>query len=105
MPGLNAAKVTCCVRLEAPFTTTTNCEDVTLPSPEGTTTLICVLLSNRTCAGNPPNITTIWFPARLVPRSETIDPGTAGAAAKLAPLTTLETAGIEEVTPTAVTTN
>src|SRR5580692_3691741 len=105
MPGSNCATDTGWVRLEAPSTTTTNCEDVTLPSPVGTTTLICVSLPNRICPGKPPNVTPIFFPARSTPNSEAIDPGTAGPAAKDAPLTTLETVGRAGVVTAAVTTN
>src|SRR5580692_2575495 len=105
MPGSNCATETGWVRLDAPSTTTTNCDDVMLPSPLGTTTLICVSLPNRTCAGKPPNVTATFFPERSTPNSEAIDPGTAGPAAKDAPLTTLETVGTAEAVAGAVTTN
>ena len=64
-----------------------------------------MLLSNKTFAVNPPKVTTTFLPARSVPNSDAIDPGTAGPAAKLAPLTMLETVGRAGVTTGAVTTN
>src|SRR5277367_2753224 len=103
MPGLNPANTTGFVTLEAPSTTTTNCADDLLPSPDGTTTLICVALSNRICAGKPSKVTATFLPDSVVPISVEMDPGTAGPAAKVAPLTMLVTVGRTGVG--AVTTN
>src|SRR5450432_4864436 len=104
MTGLNSAKDTVSGAVCAPSTVTTSWEDDLLPSPAGTTTLICLSLSNRICPRNPSHATTTFVPESCVPSSVEMDPGTAGPTVKV-PGLTRTTVGGGGVDGAAVTTN
>src|SRR2546423_1617342 len=94
MAGAKGASGTARTLLEIPSTVTTSCAGVSSASADGTSKLICFSLLKRIVPGSPLNVAPMTFPVNALPITETSEPGTAGTAAKLAPLTTDSTVGI-----------